>query len=127
MYQTIERKTDNTTWCLSNLPRTAVHWQWSPDNSRFAYALQDENNPTRQLSGRWGYAEIDNLNWYVMNGTGGWHKRFSEPNPYFFSFSPDGQYAEYSTYNDYGNSKIEIVKVANGALVCQQFSVWEIG
>lgn len=126
IYQTIERKTDNTTWCLSGLPRTAIHWQWSPDNGRFAYALQDKNNPTRQLSGRWGYAEIDNLNWYIMKGTGGGHRRFSEPDPHFFSFSPDGQYAEYSTYNDYGKNKYVIVKIANNHLICRYelYNLW---
>jgi hypothetical protein len=126
VYQTIERETDHTIWCLSNLRRSAIRWQWSPDNSRFAYALQDKFRPTRQLSGRWGYIHVDNLNWFVMSATGFGHKRFSTPDPFGFSFSPDGQYATFAVYNDYGTTRYEIVKISGGQVVCRyhRYNLW---
>ncbi|MFO7537551.1 MAG: hypothetical protein R6X32_05775 [Chloroflexota bacterium] len=124
--QTIIRESDQTSWCLSGLSEPVIQWQWSPDGSLFAYALQDKDNPTRQLSGRWGYVEVTNLNWYVMNHNGSRHKSFSAPNPAWFTFSPDGQYAVYITYNDYGRTKQEIVKISNESLVCryEQYNLW---
>jgi hypothetical protein len=124
--QTLLRESDQTTWCLSNLPEPPIYWQWSPDGNRFAYALQDKKRPTRRLSGRMGYLEVNNFNWYVMNGDGSGHKRFSSPDPFWFTFSPDGQYAVYSTYNDYGRNKYEVVKIDNESLVCRydQHNLW---
>lgn len=124
--QTITRESDQTSWCLSGLPEQTIHWQWSPDEDHFAYALQDKSHPTRQLSGRMGYIKVDNLNWYVMNSDGSRHRRFSAPDPFWFTFSPDGQYAVYSTYNDYGQSKFEVVKIRSNSLVCryERFNLW---
>lgn len=126
VHQTLVRKTDNTYWCLSGLHRKAIRWQWSPDHHLFAYALQDQTQPVRRLSGRHGYIEVDNLNWYIMNANSTRHRRFSEPDPFYFSFSADVQYAVYTTYNDYGNTKREIVKVSNGSLVCRYgtYALW---
>ncbi|MEJ2750115.1 MAG: hypothetical protein P8183_19750 [Anaerolineae bacterium] len=117
--QSIVRKSDQTTWCLSGLTEQAIQWQWSPDGERFAYALQDKKDPTRQLSPREGYTEVANLNWYVMNSDGSRHKRFSAPDPYQFQFSPDGQYADYVTYDDYGHTKHEIVSIRTSWLICR--------
>lgn len=126
LYQTIIRETDSTTWCLSGLPRTAIRWQWSPDRRFFAYALQDKNNPTSHLSGRWGYAEIDLLNWYIMNADGTGHRQFSAPDPHYLRFIANGEYAEYTTYNDYGRSEHEVVNIPDGSLVCRYnlYNLW---
>jgi hypothetical protein len=117
--QNIEQENEHTTWCLSGLTRPAIRWQWSPDGSQFAYALPDKHQPTRQLSGRFGYTEVDHLNWYIMNANGTRRRRFSAPDPFGFQFSPDGQYAVYSTYNDYGKSQNEIVEIRSESLVCR--------
>lgn len=117
--QNVVQENEPKTWCLSGLTEPAIRWQWSPDGSQFAYALPDKDQPTRQLSGRMGYIEVNRLNWYIMNANGTGHKRFSTPDPFAFQFSPDGQYAVYSTYNDYGKSKHEVVKIRNESLVCR--------
>lgn len=116
---TFTRETDNTTWCLSNLSETPIFTHWSQDGSRMAYAFRDKTNPSRQLSPRWGSIYVDNLNWYLINSDGSGHRRFSIPEPHTFHFSPDGQYADYSTYNDYGQTKSKIIKIEDGSLICE--------
>ena len=121
--QTLVRESDNTTWCLSGVRREAIYWQWSPDNGRFAYALQDENEPSRQIKGG---TNLPNLNWYIMDANGSDHKRFSRPDPYYFTFSSDGQYAKYRDRSYDITTYYEVISVETEDLICRYgvYSVW---
>ncbi|GAB4267743.1 MAG: hypothetical protein Kow0080_10040 [Candidatus Promineifilaceae bacterium] len=124
--QTIIRESDQTTWCLLGVTEPIIRWQWSPDNSHFAYAIQDKHNPSRQLSGRWGYINVESLNWFVMNTSGFSAKRFTIADPHYFTFSPDGEYAIISRYADYGRNKYDVVEISNERIICryERFNLW---
>jgi hypothetical protein len=62
----------------------------------------------------------------VIDADGSNYKRFARPDPYYFTFSPDGQYASYRNHAYDIASHREVISVETEDLICRYgiYSVW---